>query len=191
MKFFTSDTHFGHNNIIDYCKRPFHDIDDMNDQLIENINRVVSVTDELFHLGDFAFGGGKPGDFREKINCENIHLIMGNHDPHKNDGSPTDALAEWFASIRSMATVKLVADHGLTTAKAHLCHYPIESWRGKNNGYIHLHGHTHGLLDSGGIWRMDIGVDGSVTHRRHRDATDYRPYSEQEIITKITQKGIV
>lgn len=55
--FFTSDTHFGHANIIRFCKRPFENVEEMNEALIENWNKVVSDDDTVFHLGDFAFGG--------------------------------------------------------------------------------------------------------------------------------------
>ena len=55
--FFTSDTHFGHANIINLCNRPFKDVNHMNDMLVENWNSVVSDDDTVFHLGDFALGG--------------------------------------------------------------------------------------------------------------------------------------
>ena len=77
--FFTSDTHFGHKNIIEYCKRPFKDVDEMNEKLIENWNSVVQPTDVVYHLGDFAFRGF----FRYKNRLNGtIHLIKGNHDNH-------------------------------------------------------------------------------------------------------------
>lgn len=38
--FFTSDTHFGHANIINLCNRPFKDVNHMNDMLVENWNSV-------------------------------------------------------------------------------------------------------------------------------------------------------
>lgn len=53
--YFTSDTHFYHSNIIDFCKRPFKNVEDMNETLIENWNRVVGQDDIVFHLGDFAW----------------------------------------------------------------------------------------------------------------------------------------
>lgn len=55
--FFTSDTHFGHANIINLCKRPFRDVNHMNDMLVENWNSVVTDDDTVFYLGDFALGG--------------------------------------------------------------------------------------------------------------------------------------
>lgn len=52
--FFTSDCHFGHKNIINYCSRPFDDVWKMNEKLIENWNKVVPVTATVFILGTFA-----------------------------------------------------------------------------------------------------------------------------------------
>lgn len=78
--FFTSDTHFGHANIIRFCKRPFENVEEMNEVLIENWNKVVSDDDTVFHLGDFAFGGSNV--WKEIIPRlkGHINLIIGNHD---------------------------------------------------------------------------------------------------------------
>lgn len=53
--FFTSDTHFWHENIIKFCNRPFSSVEEMNDTIIENWNKVVGENDIVFHLGDFVF----------------------------------------------------------------------------------------------------------------------------------------
>ena len=57
--FFTSDTHFGHSKIIDYCKRPFSSIEEHDKTLIQNWNNVVGQDDTVFHLGDFAYGNSQ------------------------------------------------------------------------------------------------------------------------------------
>jgi len=83
MIFFTADLHFGHGNIIQYCKRPFENEQQMNKGLIKNWNSVVSPEDEVFILGDFSIKGkNHEGEFRhilEKLNGIK-HLILGNHD---------------------------------------------------------------------------------------------------------------
>lgn len=78
---FTSDQHFNHFNIIEYTKRPFKTLHEMNNVLIENWNSVVSVNDIVFHLGDLAFKNGEIHLSRlvKKLNGR-IILIKGNHD---------------------------------------------------------------------------------------------------------------
>jgi len=78
--FFTSDTHFYHENIIKYCSRPFSSVDEMNKAMIDNWNNVVGKNDIVWHLGDFCFG--KKDNIMEifpKLNGK-INLVMGNHD---------------------------------------------------------------------------------------------------------------
>lgn len=78
--FFTSDTHFNHANIIRFCNRPFKDVNQMNEVLIENWNRVISPGDTVFHLGDFCLGGSLEWtNVLDRLNGK-IHLILGNHD---------------------------------------------------------------------------------------------------------------
>ena len=77
--FFVSDTHFGHENIIRFCNRPFLNVEEMNEVLIENWNKIVPEDGTVFHLGDFALGGSNI--WNEVLPCLNgqIYLILGNH----------------------------------------------------------------------------------------------------------------
>jgi calcineurin-like phosphoesterase family protein len=80
MIYFTSDTHFGHTNIIKYCNRPFADLHEMNRALVHNWNERVGPQDTVYHLGDFHMGPKvEVAAFRKKLNGR-IHLIRGNHD---------------------------------------------------------------------------------------------------------------
>lgn len=47
-----SDTHFFHRNIIDYCKRPFKSVEEMNSEMIRKWHRRVKPDDIVYHLGD-------------------------------------------------------------------------------------------------------------------------------------------
>ncbi|WP_258934193.1 hypothetical protein [Nesterenkonia pannonica] len=49
--FFTSDHHFGHANIIRYCDRPFADVAEMDEAMIDRWNETVSPDDEVWVLG--------------------------------------------------------------------------------------------------------------------------------------------
>jgi len=78
MIYFTSDQHFGHKNIIQYCNRPYSSIEEMNESLINNFNNIVTGDDVTYHLGDFALSK-KYLPIVQRLNGKH-HLITGNHD---------------------------------------------------------------------------------------------------------------
>lgn len=193
---FTSDTHYSHKNIVYGVSewkdlsgtRQFDTIEQMNNQIVSNINKFVGEDDIMFHIGDFAFGNHlNIYEFRRRINCRNIHLILGNHDKHirkneivwdDNGNRPPLYANELFESIQDylFLSVKFTDDisHRLflqpnRTQSFVLSHYPMLSWEDMENGSIQLHGHTH--LSTESKWgtgrRLDIGVDGN----------DMKPYN--------------
>jgi calcineurin-like phosphoesterase family protein len=77
---FTSDTHFGHNNIIKYAGRPFSSVEEMDETLVERWNSVVKPGDIVYHLGDVFFGSQE--GFKKlwpRLNGSK-RLVVGNHD---------------------------------------------------------------------------------------------------------------
>ena len=139
--FYTSDTHFGHANIIRYCERPFASADEMDEALIRNWNAVVSPDDTVWHLGDFAFprklGRDRLAEIFAALNGTK-HLIQGNHDPDETRRLP------WA----TRGDLRCVED-------TILCHYPLTTWAGDT---IHFHGHAHGkspVIPN----RFDVGGD--------------------------------
>lgn len=77
---FTSDTHFGHENIIKYSCRPFQNAKEMDEALIENWNARVKPDDIIFHLGDFGHcGSARTKELLDTLNGRKF-LILGNHD---------------------------------------------------------------------------------------------------------------
>lgn len=88
MIFFTSDTHFGHANIIKYCNRPFKLLEKMDETLIRNWNERVKPIDTVIFAGDFCFTNTKDSGegtrkkyswYKEQLNGDKIFL-QGNHD---------------------------------------------------------------------------------------------------------------
>lgn len=80
MKFYIADTHFGHESVINMCKRPFSSIEEMDETLIVNWNSVVSPNDEIYILGDFIFKSElTPQYYLDQLKGKK-HLILGNHE---------------------------------------------------------------------------------------------------------------
>lgn len=80
MKYFTSDLHFGHKNIIKYEDRPFSSVEEMDEFLIYKWNSKVGKNDEVYILGDFGFvSGTRANELLDRLNGKKF-LIKGNHD---------------------------------------------------------------------------------------------------------------
>ena len=172
--FFTSDTHYNHSNICsattswakgEGATRKFDSLEKMNDTLVNNINEVVGENDILFHLGDWSFGGfDKIPEFRNRIICKNVHLLLGNHDHHIEKNK--EDIRRLFSSVNQY--LELQVKYNMNTpiqgvVNLVLMHYPIASWNNMNKGWIHLHGHVH-LPSDKRIAQgraMDVGVDGN------------------------------
>ena len=56
MIFFTSDWHIGHNKTFLYSPRGFQSIEEHDEVIITNCNKIVKPDDELWILGDLALG---------------------------------------------------------------------------------------------------------------------------------------
>jgi calcineurin-like phosphoesterase family protein len=167
--FFTSDTHYMHKNICrgttswsnaDGFTRDFDTLDQMNDRVVNGINSAVGQDDILFHLGDWSFGGFEMIEqFRNRINCKNIHIILGNHDHHIE--RDREGIRQLFTSVNQYLELEVKGNDWEQNYV--LMHYPIISWNKMNDGVIHLHGHVHLSADRriGKGKTMDVGVDGN------------------------------
>ena len=131
-----SDTHFWHANIIKYCDRPFADVKEMNDVMVERWNSVVKEQDIVYHLGDVYFG--KEG--RDVISKLNGHkrLILGNHDNGKDQN-----LLKHFEKIMMW---RMFPDLGLlfTHVPVHFSSLQRFDKEGNPSGNLrNVHGHVH------------------------------------------------
>ena len=79
----TSDTHFCHDKPFIYKERGFNDIDEMNNVIIENWNKLIKPNDTVIHLGDVMLNNNEEGiKCLESLNG-NITIIIGNHDTNR------------------------------------------------------------------------------------------------------------
>lgn len=130
-KFYISDTHFGHFNIIRYDNLPFNSVEEMDETIIKNWNDRVSKEDTVYILGDFSwYKEEKTLEILKKLNGNKI-LIKGNHD------RISTRLAQQFNAITNYIET---IDNG---TKVILSHYPMPFWNGQFRNSVHLYGHVH------------------------------------------------
>lgn len=149
--YFTSDTHFGHANIIKFCNRPYKTLDEMHESLIHNWNARVDSQDHVYHLGDFALKMGVPEveNIIRRLHGH-IHLVYGNH-CQKNKSVMR---ARGFVERVPYKEIKVDGQ------KIIMCHFPFLTWNGSHRGSWDLHGHSHGSLPRDpNARRIDVGVD--------------------------------
>lgn len=147
--FFTSDTHFGHANIIKYCNRPFADVTEMDEQMTARWNAKVKPGDVVYHIGDFSLAKDASliQNYAKALNGQ-IHLILGNHDQKRVQ------FLKGFADVKPYKEVK-IGDQ-----KIIMCHYAFKTWNGSHRGSWDLHGHSHGSLPKDmNAKQIDVGVD--------------------------------
>ena len=77
---FTSDTHFSHNQSFLYEPRDFTTVEEMNEAIIERWNSIVNPTDVVYHLGDTFLNDNEKGIECIKRLNGTIFLIFGNHE---------------------------------------------------------------------------------------------------------------
>ena len=165
MIYFTADLHLGHEEVIAKRHRPFQDVTEMNEALIENYNQRVREDDTVFILGDLChkIPLREAEALIRRLNGRKI-LLRGNHDLPYDPGL--------FADMQDF----LMTD--LDGRRFVLMHYGLIDWPRRKKGGIHLHGHMHETRAyneanrAKGLFRYDVGVD----------ANDYQPVSLEEIL---------
>lgn len=154
-KFYISDTHFNHTNILGMQPRPFKSIEQHDEEIISRWNAAVGEDDVVYHLGDFALGLNNPERIQAiftRLNGRKF-LVFGNHDVRRDgDLHPTIAGLGWAARPEALTLVKDEGQHVV------LAHYAQRVWQGRIKGSWHFYGHAHGRLPAEGRSR-DVGVD--------------------------------
>lgn len=177
MIWFTSDSHYFHRAVIEYCNRPFSSVEEMNEALIVNWNHIVSPKDTIYHLGDFAFcKPDKAIEIGKRLNGKK-HLIFGNHDKYLRKSKE---FLELWESTQDLKEIKVPDETAPTgTRRIVMCHYAMRVWNSSHYGAIHCFGHSHNTLKEDlNSLSLDVGVDG----------WDYTPVSFTQILEKLKNR---
>jgi calcineurin-like phosphoesterase family protein len=176
--YFTADWHLYHHNILKHSNRPFKDVFEMNDKILENIQAVVKPEDWLYFLGDLAFTHGRPDvelvkDWLDEIPTQNMVWILGNHDKYYRD------YQNWFKKVCEVHRTKIDGQ------EIFLSHYAHMVWPSSHHGTWSLCGHSHGSLkeilpDYPTGKQIDVGVD----------VHNFKPLSFDEIKQIMDKKSI-
>ncbi len=138
MRYFSSDQHFGHENIIRFCARPYANAGEMGHDLVRRWNEVVGPDDEIWVLGDVAMKKGLEG-MRPLHQAHGVKLLVpGNHDKcwapkRKGDDPDADYEAVGFTVKGSSEFLTIAGRH------VELCHFPFASipeYGSEDSGYV-------------------------------------------------------
>ena len=165
---FTSDPHFGHDNVLDFCNRPFEDMEDMMEVMRKKHNALVKPEDTVIYVGDIFFHTDKPvaKAYMDSLNGKKI-LVRGNHDRKARDMTQMgfDFVVEEMVLV--IANERVTVSHYPFKAPLYIHHYfnlraklykllrKKGAWslsrrfydrRPDNKGQFLLHGHTHNSL---------------------------------------------
>ena len=183
MIFFTSDTHFGHVNILKYCNRPFNSIEEHDEELIKRWNAKVSKNDIVYHLGDVGFG--RNDYIKNILNCLNgtINLCIGNH-----DWRSIVKQQKWrFNEISQQYNLRIEGQHVILNHYPFLCYSGVyhkpASWQ--LFGHVHTSPYSQETLDSPRLKMLfstqyDVGVDNN----------NFTPISFDEVSRIITDQQL-
>jgi len=127
----TSDSHFEHNNIVDFCFRPgYYEKDyDLHNRLMEEAwHMMVQPYQSILHLGDLFFGPDN-SKMRDRDLPGIKYLILGNHDRHKR---------AVYEQLGFTILAPFEQKHGIY--RVHYTHYPMRKLAANE---CNIHGHLH------------------------------------------------
>lgn len=192
MFYIISDTHFSHANIIKYCDRPYNNISEMNQDIIDKWNSTVSPDDIVFHLGDVGFGlveQLKP--LVESLNGHKI-LLRGNHDMKRGTNSWGNigfeytykkghiSLADLNILTKEMFDQKFINFSDWEDNEIFFSHSPFQC----ENNILNIHGHIHNVP-------LDTTLHNPKTHICVSiEMIDYQPIALDVLLNKAEQKKI-
>ena len=138
-RFVTSNLQLGRPSAIELYNRPFKDVDEMTQGLINSWNSVVGKDDLVYHLGNFAWDPKTAQDAITQLNG-NIWFVMGEHD---------DAINELWNKKMLPANCRVERQIlPLSLMQTTVSYWPLKDWPKKNEGFWSIIGHPDPVYKS-------------------------------------------
>lgn len=173
MIYFTSDQHYWHARVIEYCGRPYKDVNEMNEMMIKNWNDVVQPDDTVYCLGDFSLAIRAVEVITPRLNGIK-YLVPGNHDwchSYHRKSRKEERRKQFIQRYTDLGWIVLPEQTTLEidgVGTVNMCHHPYylthpsddkyEKWRPTDDGNWLLCGHVHEkwkVVDK----MINVGVD--------------------------------
>lgn len=159
MLYFTADEHFDSLRACELSRRPFFElaengkrdwkVADMNEAIINNLNKVVKPDDLVIHVGDFG-----NFDYLKRLNGKHA-IVLGNYETDEMNGDFGGDFDKYKKYLHEKG-FHLVFEKSaiLSRKKIYITHKPSDRSENYFNLYAHIHG-RHTIRRNG----FDVGVD--------------------------------
>lgn len=205
--YLTSDQHYGHKNVIKYCRRPFAiNMDDatmdevlhMNEVMVANYNQTVGQDGYCLHVGDFSLALNHVDVYGPRL-LGKKELVPGNHDwchsVHSKKKQKTQQAMNCFINAGFMVMPEtIILEHD--GFKIKVCHLPYAEGEVDNAEYTVRYkeirpipededflicGHVHNN------WKMKKTPSGKLMYNVGVDVHDFKPVHIEQIIKDVRE----
>ena len=179
--FLYSDPHFSHAGACRFMRadgvtkmRPFDDVQEMDEHLVERFNDTVRPNDKVYFLGDVVINRKALAAIMPRLHGDKV-LIRGNHDIFK-----LSDYTQYFRDIRAYHVM-----NGMI-----LSHIPLHPESLGRFG-VNIHGHTHANRVM--VPLATSGVTDRIDTRYHcvcvEQTPDFAPILFEDVIARIQAEG--
>lgn len=165
--FVISDLHLGHKNILKFEHkgkplRPFHDLHEMHETIINNWHKTIKAQDKVYVLGDISFQVEMMGIFAHLPGHK--RLVRGNHDL-----MDTQVYMKYFDEIYGVRQINGVW----------LTHVPMhQSCVDGERVKVNIHGHLHANK-----------IDHPKYFNASVECINYTPVSIEDVLDEVSKKS--
>lgn len=175
---FSSDLHLNHQAVIDFGRK-FESVEEMNDSILLEINKLVGENDLLVLMGDTIMGEKNYEQFLSSLICKNIIVLYGNH---CNIGKLQNA-----STLYQGYYLELNIEGQIICCS----HHPFFNWNYQDDGSFHLHGHLHSdenpiIKEIHRYKSMDVGID-----NYYKLFGEYSLFSFEKVCELLKNKKII